>query len=51
MDRLMSAVAVLVLIGFLGILGWKVGEPDLMVVLGFTTLLVLWDVISAAWRR
>lgn len=43
-ERLLSVVAILVLVGFLGILLTAVTRIDLSVVIALTVLLAAWDV-------
>ncbi|MEL7344552.1 MAG: hypothetical protein AAFN59_06790 [Pseudomonadota bacterium] len=43
MNRFLAFVALVVLGGFLGILAFEVVEPDLMIVIAFTAVLVLID--------
>ncbi len=47
MKLLLSLIAFAVFIGFVGILGWKVQEPDLLVVIAFATALVGYDLLTS----
>lgn len=42
-DRLVALFAFALLVGFVGILVWKLGRLDIGVVAGVTLLLVAWD--------
>lgn len=48
LDRIMGLFALLVLAGFLFILGWKLQRIDLSVVIGVTLLLAFWDFFRPA---
>ena len=50
-DRIMMALAILVLGGFLGILVLEVPRIDLGAVVGVTLLLVLWDLLRGPIDR
>lgn len=50
MDRILAVVAALLLAGFLGTLLAFVPRLDLVVVIGITFLLVLWDFFVAGRR-
>jgi len=45
-DRIASLVALIVLVGFLGILAWKLQRIDLSVVIMLTVLLAAWDALG-----
>ena len=47
-DRVLGAIALIVLAAFLGILIMKVTRIDLISVVGITFLLALWDYIRTA---
>lgn len=51
LDRILSIAALLVLVGFLGILVWKVPRLDLGAVIAFTVLLVAYDFIVHSRRK
>jgi hypothetical protein len=51
MNKLMAFFALAVMVGFLGILAYKVPSPDLIVVIALTVGLVLYDVITSAFRK
>lgn len=47
MARILSLIAFAVFAGFVGILGWKVPSIDLLIVIGFTLLLVAYDFLTS----
>lgn len=51
MDRLMATLAFLVLLGFLGILGYFVPSPDLLGVIALALGLAGFDMLRSAWRK
>ncbi|MEM9393805.1 MAG: hypothetical protein AAGA38_08110 [Pseudomonadota bacterium] len=48
MNKLLAAIGFFFIAAFLGILGWKVQEPDLMAVIVLTLVLVAFDFASSA---
>ena len=44
-DRILAFTAILVLLGFVGILVWSVPRIDLGAVVGLTVALALWDLL------
>ena len=46
LDRITSLVALIVLVGFLGILVWKLGRLDLTAVVALTVALAAWDALG-----
>ena len=51
LDRLLSIIALAALLGFLGILAWKVPRLDLGLVIAITVLLVAYDLIIHSRRK
>ena len=51
MNRMMAALAFVVLLGFVGILVFEVPEPDLIAVALLTMGLVAFDMIRSSGRR
>ena len=51
LDRFLSIIALLVLLGFLGILFWKVPRLDLGAVIALTVLLVAYDFVVHSHRK
>ncbi len=48
MNKLLAAIAFFFIAAFLGILGWKVQEPDLLAVIALTLVLVAFDFARSA---
>ena len=48
LSRIMTLVALVIFLGFLGILVWHIPRLDLGLVLAVTVGLVLWDVFTAS---
>jgi hypothetical protein len=46
LDRVTSIAALVVLVGFLGILAWKLQRLDLTLVVGLTVALAAWDALG-----
>lgn len=46
LDRAASVAALIVLVGFLGILVWKLQRLDLTLVVGLTVALAAWDALG-----
>ena len=46
MKPLLSLIAFAVFVSFVGILGWKVPEVDLLIVIAFATALVGYDLLT-----
>lgn len=46
LDRISSLLALIVLLGFLGILVWKLQRIDLSVVVALTVVLAAWDALG-----
>jgi hypothetical protein len=48
MNKLLALIAFLLFAAFLGILAWKVPEPDLLMVIALTLGLVAFDFLRSA---
>lgn len=51
MNKLMALLSLAIMIGFLGILAYKVPSIDLVIVVAFTLVLAAYDVITSAFGK
>ena len=50
-DKIMAIVALATMITFLGVVAWFVPEIDLIIVIGFVSLLAIYDFWQSLRRR